>query len=197
MTGTTRAISSSAPTTAWPGRVDSPPTSRMSAPSATIARAPARRPPRPGRRSEQAVAGERVRRDVDDAHDERPLAPVERRRADRERSIRQPPPPSGRSNDGAERPTRPADRPRPGGRGRSSAHGAPDRRAGVVDERAHARRGRASRRRRPGRPPTRSRSSAAPRVGRRTSSRLGAAPRTSAPPARLAASARGTIAASR
>ena len=39
MTGTTRARSSSALTATWPGRVDSPPMSRMSAPSATIRRA--------------------------------------------------------------------------------------------------------------------------------------------------------------
>jgi hypothetical protein len=35
ITGTTRAICSAGPTGALPGRVDSPPTSRMSAPSAT------------------------------------------------------------------------------------------------------------------------------------------------------------------
>ena len=49
--------------------------------------APGRRPRRPGRRpaptvGEQAVAGERVGGDVEDAHHERPLAPAERRRAD-------------------------------------------------------------------------------------------------------------------
>ena len=53
---------------AWPGRVDSPPMSRMSAPSAAIRRACRR----PCRRilaiREQAVAAERVGRDVDDAH---------------------------------------------------------------------------------------------------------------------------------
>ena len=41
MTGTTRADSSPSSTGAWPGRVDSPPTSRRSAPSATIRRAAA------------------------------------------------------------------------------------------------------------------------------------------------------------
>ena len=39
ITGTTRAISSSAETGAAPGRVDSPPTSMMSAPASSIARA--------------------------------------------------------------------------------------------------------------------------------------------------------------
>jgi hypothetical protein len=37
MTGATRRISSSTATISWPGRVDSPPTSRRSAPSAAIA----------------------------------------------------------------------------------------------------------------------------------------------------------------
>ena len=58
MTGTTRATSSPAGPSAWPGRLDAPPTSRRSAPSATIARAWSRaaaaesavaRPPRAGR----------------------------------------------------------------------------------------------------------------------------------------------------
>ena len=85
MTGTTRAASSATSTGAWPGRVDSPPTSRMSAPSATIRRAAATatRDRVVGRTGEEAVARERVRGDVEDAHDERPRAPGEVGRPDR------------------------------------------------------------------------------------------------------------------
>ena len=68
-TGTTRRSSSSSETAAAPGRVDSPPTSTIAAPSASIARPRRRRVL--GRREAPAV-GEAVRRDVDDAHDRRP-----------------------------------------------------------------------------------------------------------------------------
>ena len=82
MTGITRPISSAASTGAWPGRVDSPPMSSRSAP---VVDHPACQ--LHGRRdrvgiAEQAVARERIGRDVEDAHHERPFAPGERRRTD-------------------------------------------------------------------------------------------------------------------
>ena len=64
-TGTTRRSSSSAATPSEPGRVDSPPTSTIAAPSAIIRRAARDRV----RRVEvDPAVGERVRRDVDHAH---------------------------------------------------------------------------------------------------------------------------------
>ena len=82
-TGTTRARSSASSTVAWPGRVDSPPISSRSAPPATIAPGRSRRrsPPSAGV-GQQAVAGERVRRDVEDAHHERPRRPTRTSRPD-------------------------------------------------------------------------------------------------------------------
>jgi hypothetical protein len=63
-TGSTRCSSAGA-TRSAPGRVDSPPTSRMSAPSrAATGRARSRR-----RREVAPAVAERVGRDVDDAHD--------------------------------------------------------------------------------------------------------------------------------
>ena len=68
MTGTTRAISVSASTRPAPGRVDSPPTSMRSAPSAQHA---VRVGDRVGPVGVAAAVGERIGRDVEDAHDNR------------------------------------------------------------------------------------------------------------------------------
>ena len=81
-TGMTRPISSAASTGAWPGRVDSPPMSRRSAPSSTMRRACSTAAATGSAAPEQPVAGERVGRDVEDAHHERPFAPGERGRTD-------------------------------------------------------------------------------------------------------------------
>ena len=70
-TGRTRASSTSSGIRSWPGRVLSPPTSRMSAPAATSASARRRAASGP---PWQAVAGERVGRDVQNPHDQRPDA---------------------------------------------------------------------------------------------------------------------------
>ena len=67
-TGTTRRSSSSTETPSEPGRVDSPPTSTIAAPSSTIRRAEATAIV--GIEVHAAV-GERIRRDVEDAHDRR------------------------------------------------------------------------------------------------------------------------------
>ena len=97
---------------------------------------------------EQAVAGERVRRDVEDAHHERPLAPAERRAADRERRGEH-----GRvggvGRSWSRRVRRRRDVPRPVRPGRAGA----GRRRGA---RGPRRRDRASRPRRPARRPCRS-----------------------------------------
>ena len=77
-TGMTRPISSRASTGAWPGRSTRRRCRAGRRPRRPSA-APARRPRRPGRPPPAAVAGERVGRDVEDAHHERPLAPGERR----------------------------------------------------------------------------------------------------------------------
>ena len=77
MTGTTRSISSAAGTGSAPGRVDSPPISRMSAPASAIARARAKCL----RQAEvQAAVREAVGGHVQDPHEPRP---VEREAADR------------------------------------------------------------------------------------------------------------------
>ena len=72
--GTTRRISSSASTGVWPGRVDSPPTSITSAPSASIARACATAV---STAWNLPAVRERVRRDVEDAHDARTAGALE------------------------------------------------------------------------------------------------------------------------
>ena len=69
-TGRTRASSAATGTGSAPGRVDSPPTSRIAAPSAMRRSA---RSDRGGRVVDAAAVGERVGRDVEDAHDERPV----------------------------------------------------------------------------------------------------------------------------
>ena len=74
-TGSTRASSSSSGSGSAPGRVDSPPTSSRSAPSATICSAASTA--RAGIEQSAAV-GKRVGRDVEDAHDERALAEAQR-----------------------------------------------------------------------------------------------------------------------
>ena len=81
--GTTRAISTSASTGRCPGRVDSPPTSSRSAPAAHCRSACA--VGRSGRVFDP-VAGERIRRDVDDAHRRRFARPIVERRAPHARS---------------------------------------------------------------------------------------------------------------
>ena len=80
MTGTTRAISSSGSSRAWPGRLEAPPMSSRSAPSSTIRRAWATAAATGSSAAEEPVPRERVRRDVEHAHHERPGAPVERHR---------------------------------------------------------------------------------------------------------------------
>ena len=107
-----------ASTTAWPGRVDSPPMSRMSAPSSAIRRAMAtaaatarragqadRVAAEPGRarRRQQAVAGEGVRGHVDDAHDERARPPGEAVAGPTRRGAGGPGMPGGRAGRQAER----------------------------------------------------------------------------------------------
>ena len=81
-TGTTRASSASTGTGAWPGRLEAPPTSSRSAPSATIRRAWSTAAPTGSARGEQPVAGEGVGRGVEHAHHERAGAPGERRGSD-------------------------------------------------------------------------------------------------------------------
>ena len=73
-TGTTRRSSSSAGSGAAPGRVDSPPMSRRSAPSRDHLRA--HRAIGDVGIEPLAAVGERVGRDVEDAHDERARARV-------------------------------------------------------------------------------------------------------------------------
>ena len=75
ITGSTRRSSSSSPTGSAPGRVDSPPTSRMSAPSADEAQ-----PVLHGGVGveEQPAVRERVGRHVHDSHDQRLSARVSR-----------------------------------------------------------------------------------------------------------------------
>ena len=68
ITGTTRSISSAGSTGSAPGRVDSPPTSRMSAPSATKAKTVLHGVVDA---AEHAAVTEGVRGHVDDAHDQR------------------------------------------------------------------------------------------------------------------------------
>ena len=85
ITGTTRSSSTSAATLEAPGRVDSPPMSRIAAPSDSSVRRVRDR----ARRIEVAAAvGERIRRDVDDPHQRECMAirvrrPVKRCPGDR------------------------------------------------------------------------------------------------------------------
>ena len=90
-TGTTRRqLVGVARPAAWPGRVDSPPTSSRSAPSSTIRRAWATAAADGVAGREQPVAGERIGRHVEDAHHVRAAAPGEGGRADRVGSIARP-----------------------------------------------------------------------------------------------------------